>query len=133
MVNNDTLTLCYTGNLVYRDGSLTSWQCLAREKPDGGFEKYGSALGLPEGYSADVSNPKVWQHRGRWSGEADNGLELSAGRLEVIIRLSGPLILNFSKQLIFSYDGHEIRPSRRSLVSGDWQHRYWQLNRAEVA
>ena len=65
VVNNDTLTLCYTGNLVYRDGSRTSWQCLAREKPDGGFEKYGSALGLPEGYSTDVSNPKVWQHRGQ--------------------------------------------------------------------
>lgn len=63
MVNNDTLTVCYNGNPVYRDGSRTSWQCLAREKPDGGFEKYGSAPGLPEGYSADVSNPKVWQHR----------------------------------------------------------------------
>lgn len=63
---------------------------------------------------------------GQWSGEADNALELSAGRLEVIIRLSGPLILNFSKYLIFSYDGHEIRLSRRSLVSGDWLHRYWQ-------
>ncbi|MDT5423033.1 hypothetical protein RND09_001775 [Morganella morganii] len=27
----------------------------------------------------------------------------------------------------------QIRLSRRSLVSGDWQHRYWQLNRVEVA
>lgn len=307
VVNDDSLTLCYTGSLVYRDGSRTLWQCLAREKPDGGFEKYGSALGLPQGYSTDVINPKVWQHSGQWymvlgardendrgcvllydaaelgewvlrgvlagsrrgglrdagylwenpdffrlgnewvllccprgipreptrflnsspgaylvgqfdyesktfrhkpqlyeadagfefyapqttlasdgrrimvalmggpggeemqqptvkngwlhqmtcpreltlqngqlyqrpvkelealrgtggqwSGEADNALELSAGRLEVIIRLSGPLILNFSKQLIFSYDGHEIRLSRRSLISGDWQHRYWQ-------
>lgn len=43
-----------------------SWQCLAREKADGMFEKYGTALGLPEGYSADVVNPKVWQHCGQW-------------------------------------------------------------------
>lgn len=63
---------------------------------------------------------------GQWSGEADNALELNARRLEVIIKLTGPLILNFSKQLIFSYDGQEVRLSRRSLISGVWLHRYWQ-------
>ena len=305
--NEGTLTLCYTGNIEYSDGSRTSRQCLAREKPDGGFEKYGPALGLPEGYSSDVRDPKIWRHNdrwymvlgardnndkgrvllydttelgdwtlrgilagshygglgdagymwecpdlfklnsewillccpqgmpreatrflntypstylvgqfdyeskiyhhkpqvnevdagfefyapqtslaedgrrimigwmgvpdgeemlqptikngwihqmtcprelslrkghlyqqplselkqlrgagGQWSGEADNALELNARRLEVIIKLTGPLILNFSKQLIFSYDGQEVRLSRRSLISGVWLHRYWQ-------
>jgi beta-fructofuranosidase len=64
--NNGTLTLCYTGNVKFADGSRTAWQCLATENPDGTFSKTGPVLPLPEGYTGHVRDPKVWRHEGRW-------------------------------------------------------------------
>lgn len=64
--NNGTLTLCYTGNVKFSDGSRTAWQCLATENADGTFSKLGPVLPLPEGYTGHVRDPKVWQHEGRW-------------------------------------------------------------------
>lgn len=61
-----TLTLCYTGNVKFDDGSRTAWQCLATENADGTFTKLGPVLPLPEGYTGHVRDPKVWQHEGRW-------------------------------------------------------------------
>lgn len=64
--DNGKLTLCYTGNVKYADGTRTAWQCLAVENSEGGFDKTAPILGLPEGYSGHVRDPKVWQHNGCW-------------------------------------------------------------------
>ncbi|MDK9366364.1 sucrose-6-phosphate hydrolase [Lelliottia wanjuensis] len=64
--NNGVLTLCYTGNVKFDDGSRTAWQCLAVQNADGGFDKLGPVLPLPEGYTGHVRDPKVWQHNGSW-------------------------------------------------------------------
>lgn len=60
------LTLCYTGNVKFDDGSRTAWQCLAVQNETGGFDKLGPVLALPEGYTGHVRDPKVWQHEGHW-------------------------------------------------------------------
>ncbi|UPK79339.1 sucrose-6-phosphate hydrolase [Proteus vulgaris] len=60
------LTLCYTGNVKFEDGSRTAWQCLAVENQQGGFDKLGPVLGLPEGYSGHVRDPKIWQYNDVW-------------------------------------------------------------------
>ncbi len=60
------LTLVYTGNVKYPDGSRTAYQCLARDDGKGGFEKLGPVLALPEGYSGHVRDPKVWHDGRQW-------------------------------------------------------------------
>jgi beta-fructofuranosidase len=42
--NQGVLTLCYTGNVKFDDGSRTAWQCLAVEQPDGPL-KAGAGAG----------------------------------------------------------------------------------------
>ncbi|MEA9397516.1 sucrose-6-phosphate hydrolase [Lelliottia amnigena] len=64
--NQGVLTLCYTGNVKFDDGSRTAWQCLAVQNEAGGFDKLGPVLPLPEGYTGHVRDPKVWQHKGKW-------------------------------------------------------------------
>ncbi|QDY43768.1 sucrose-6-phosphate hydrolase [Candidatus Pantoea soli] len=64
--NQGTLTLIYTGNVKYDDGSRTAWQCLAVQNAAGGFDKLGPVIALPQGYTGHVRDPKVWQHDGRW-------------------------------------------------------------------
>ncbi|POP46408.1 glycosyl hydrolase family 32 [Superficieibacter electus] len=60
------LTLCYTGNVKFADGSRTAWQCLAVQNDAGGFTKLGPVVPLPQGYTGHVRDPKVWRHEGRW-------------------------------------------------------------------
>ncbi|WCH21612.1 glycoside hydrolase family 32 protein [Aeromonas salmonicida] len=60
------LTLIYTGNVKYPDGSRTAFQCLARADGEGGFGKLGPVLDLPEGYSGHVRDPKVWHDGQQW-------------------------------------------------------------------
>ncbi|WP_336757696.1 sucrose-6-phosphate hydrolase [Aeromonas hydrophila] len=60
------LTLIYTGNVKYPDGGRTAYQCLARADGEGGFEKLGPVLDLPEGYSGHVRDPKVWHDGRQW-------------------------------------------------------------------
>lgn len=60
------LTLIYTGNVKYPDGSRTAFQCLARENAKGEFDKTGPVLDLPEGYTGHVRDPKVWRKGGHW-------------------------------------------------------------------
>ncbi len=61
-----SLLLFYTGNVKFSDGGRTAWQCVA-EVTDQGVHKKGPVLGLPEGYTGHVRDPKVWQHDdGRW-------------------------------------------------------------------
>lgn len=62
----DVITLIYTGNVKYDDGSRTAFQCLARENADGEFDKLGPALTLPDGYTGHVRDPKVWRENHRW-------------------------------------------------------------------
>ncbi|EKZ6359922.1 sucrose-6-phosphate hydrolase [Klebsiella aerogenes] len=64
--NDGILTLCYTGNVKFNDGSRTAWQCLATQNPDGTFRKQGPVLALPSGYSGHVRDPKVWRDGDRW-------------------------------------------------------------------
>lgn len=64
--DNGALTLLYTGNVKYDDGSRTAYQCLAVENGDGEFDKLGPVLELPEGYTGHVRDPKVWRHQGSW-------------------------------------------------------------------
>lgn len=60
------LTLIYTGNVKYPDGSRTAYQSLARADGEGGFDKLGPVLDLPEGYSGHVRDPKVWHDGQQW-------------------------------------------------------------------
>ncbi|MDC7861617.1 sucrose-6-phosphate hydrolase [Pantoea ananatis] len=64
--NKGELTLCYTGNVKFEDGSRTAWQCLAVQNSEGGFDKLGPVIPLPEGYTGHVRDPKVWRHGGYW-------------------------------------------------------------------
>ena len=64
--NHGVLTLIYTGNVKFDDGSRTAWQCLAVQNEAGGFDKLGPVVGLPTGYTGHVRDPKVWQHGGQW-------------------------------------------------------------------
>lgn len=59
------LALIYTGNVKFADGR-TAWQCLAWVDEDGRVEKQGPVLGLPEGYTGHVRDPKVWKHQDNW-------------------------------------------------------------------
>ncbi|PLR32752.1 MULTISPECIES: sucrose-6-phosphate hydrolase [Yersiniaceae] len=63
--DNGTLCLLYTGN-VKLPGSRTAWQCLATVQPDGEVTKAGPVIGLPEGYTGHVRDPKVWRHGPYW-------------------------------------------------------------------
>lgn len=65
-MNNGKLTLCYTGNIKFSHGGRSAWQCLAVENEQGDFDKLGPVLGLPEGYSGHVRDPKIWQYQNRW-------------------------------------------------------------------
>ena len=64
--NDGVLTLCYTGNVKFDDGSRTAWQCLAVQNANGGFDKLGPVIPLPEGYTGHVRDPKVWKHQESW-------------------------------------------------------------------
>ncbi|MBD8161858.1 sucrose-6-phosphate hydrolase [Erwinia persicina] len=64
--NAGVLTLLYTGNVKFADGSRTAWQCLATRDEHGEYQKHGPVLALPEGYTGHVRDPKVWQHEGQW-------------------------------------------------------------------
>ena len=63
--DNGALTLIYTGNVKFADGSRTAavsggaeWQ--------GGFDKLGPVIALPDGYTGHVRDPKVWRHGEHW-------------------------------------------------------------------
>jgi len=64
--NNGVLTLCYTGNVKFDDGTRTAWQCLAVQNSAGGFDKLGPAIPLPHGYTGHVRDPKVWRQGDYW-------------------------------------------------------------------
>ena len=66
VVKDGELTLIYTGNVKYPDGSRTAFQCLAVEEADGTFRKLGPVLPLPPGYTGHVRDPKVWFEQEMW-------------------------------------------------------------------
>ncbi|MFD3228880.1 sucrose-6-phosphate hydrolase [Rahnella aceris] len=66
VTDNGQLTLIYTGNVKYPDGSRTAFQCLARENAEGEFDKTGPVFNLPQGYTGHVRDPKVWRHDKHW-------------------------------------------------------------------
>lgn len=66
VVAEDKITLIYTGNVKFPDGSRTAYQCLAQESDRGEYRKLGPVLPLPAGYSGHVRDPKVWRHQNAW-------------------------------------------------------------------
>ncbi len=64
--DNGALTLIYTGNVKFADGARTAWQCLAVQNAQGGFDKLGPVIALPDGYTGHVRDPKVWRHGEHW-------------------------------------------------------------------
>ncbi|WP_134705327.1 sucrose-6-phosphate hydrolase [Rahnella sp. CJA17(1/100)] len=66
VTDNGQLTLIYTGNVKYPDGSRTAFQCLARENAEGEFDKTGPVFNLPQGYTGHVRDPKVGWHDKHW-------------------------------------------------------------------
>lgn len=64
----DVLYLFYTGNVRTESGERESYQCLAVSKDGIHFEKKGPIIEQPEGYTAHVRDPKVWQdqHQTWW-------------------------------------------------------------------
>jgi beta-fructofuranosidase len=64
--NHGTLTLCYTGNVKFDNGERTAWQCLAVQNSDGGFDKLGPVIPLPDGYTGHVRDPKIEYHHQAW-------------------------------------------------------------------
>ena len=68
VVAEDKVTLIYTGNVKFPDGSRTAYQCPAQASDRGEYRKLGPVLPLPEGYSGHVRDPKVWRHQdaGTW-------------------------------------------------------------------
>ena len=58
VVQDGRLTLLYTGNVKYADGSRTANQCLAVENERGEFDKLGPVLPLPAGYTGHVRDPQ---------------------------------------------------------------------------
>lgn len=66
VVKDGKITLVYTGNVKFPDGSRTAYQCLAQENPKGEYDKLGPVLPLPAGYSGHVRDPKVWRHQHHW-------------------------------------------------------------------
>ena len=63
--DNGTLSLLYTGNVKFAQGR-TAWQCLATVDDAGEVTKAGPVIGLPEGYTGHVRDPKVWRHGEHW-------------------------------------------------------------------
>lgn len=66
VVADGKITLVYTGNVKYAEGSRTAYQCLAQENTQSGYDKLGPVLPLPAGYSGHVRDPKVWRHQDAW-------------------------------------------------------------------
>lgn len=60
------LTLCYTGNVKFDEGTRTAFQCLAVQNAEGRFEKQGPVIALPEGYTGHVRDPKLWRCGQHW-------------------------------------------------------------------
>ncbi|WP_409309138.1 glycoside hydrolase family 32 protein [Pectobacterium sp. B1J-3] len=102
VVDQGAIMLVYTGNVKYGDGSRTAFQCLARENPNGEYDKLGAVLTLPEGYTGHVRDPKVWRHDDRWY------MVLGAQDLE----LQGKVLLYRSDDLLAWEKIGEIAGSR---------------------
>jgi len=64
--DDGVLTLIYTGNVKFDDGTRTAWQCLAQQNSAAGFDKLGPVIALPEGYTGHVRDPKVWRQGNHW-------------------------------------------------------------------
>ena len=61
IAQDGVIQLFYTGNVKFADGGRTAWQCRADVSGDT-VTKQGPVLGLPEGYTGHVRDPKVWKH-----------------------------------------------------------------------
>ncbi len=64
LVVDNKLELFYTGNVKFRHGGRTAYQCRAVLERGEQVKKSGVVLELPEGYSGHVRDPKVWCHEG---------------------------------------------------------------------
>lgn len=60
------LSLLYSGNIECGNDTRIGTQCLAVANEQGLFDKLGPVLPVPEGYTGNVRDPKVWRHQGQW-------------------------------------------------------------------
>ncbi|WP_147802675.1 sucrose-6-phosphate hydrolase [Alkalicoccus halolimnae] len=64
---DDKLALIYTGNVKDENNNREAYQCVAASEDGVHFEKQGPVVDtLPEGYTADFRDPKVWKENGRY-------------------------------------------------------------------
>ncbi|MCP3027452.1 sucrose-6-phosphate hydrolase [Halobacillus sp. A5] len=66
IVHNEQLYLFYTGNVFNEKGEQEEYQCLATSSDGLYFEKEGPIIHVPEGYTSNFRDPKVWKGEGRW-------------------------------------------------------------------
>lgn len=60
VVHEETMYVFYTGNVIEKDGTRKSYQCLALSEDGRHFVKQGPIFPHPAGYSRHVRDPKVW-------------------------------------------------------------------------
>ncbi|MFG6147209.1 glycoside hydrolase family 32 protein [Halobacillus sp. B23F22_1] len=66
LIHEDQLYLFYTGNVFNEDGEQEEYQCVATSKDGIHFEKKGPVIHVPEGYTSNFRDPKVWKRGGKW-------------------------------------------------------------------
>ncbi|MFD2923523.1 glycoside hydrolase family 32 protein [Halobacillus naozhouensis] len=66
VVHDDKMYLFYTGNVVNEQGEGETYQCMAVSDDGIHFDKKGPVIHLPEGYTSDFRDPKVWEKEGSW-------------------------------------------------------------------
>nr|WP_318036028.1 sucrose-6-phosphate hydrolase [Halobacillus shinanisalinarum] len=66
VVHDHTLYLFYTGNVINEKGEREAYQCLAISTDGIHFDKRGPVVHLPDGYTANFRDPKVWRKGDSW-------------------------------------------------------------------
>ncbi|MFC7319477.1 glycoside hydrolase family 32 protein [Halobacillus campisalis] len=64
--HEDTLYLFYTGNVFNDKGDQEEYQCVAISTDGVHFEKKGPVIHVPNGYTGDFRDPKVWKKEHKW-------------------------------------------------------------------
>ncbi|WP_101842280.1 sucrose-6-phosphate hydrolase [Halobacillus sp. Marseille-P3879] len=66
IIHNDQLYLFYTGNVFNEEGEQEEYQCLAVSEDGVNFEKKGPVIYVPEGFTSNFRDPKVWKGEEHW-------------------------------------------------------------------
>ena len=67
IVDDEKLSLFYTGNVKDADGNRESYQCLAVSSDGENFERWEpSIVNQPDGYTRHIRDPKIWKKNGKF-------------------------------------------------------------------